>query len=62
MDGLAALKELRQVDPAACVTMLTAMGQPAIVLDALKSGAKDSSSSSLFDSVRLLAAVQKMIA
>ena len=61
MDGLTALKELRQIDPEARVTMLTAMGQQSIVLDALKSGAKDFIVKP-FDSARVLAAVQKMIA
>src|SRR5919205_845385 len=41
MDGLAALKEIKKVDPSARVAMVTAMGQQAIVMEALKSGAKD---------------------
>ena len=61
MDGLTALKELRKIDPEARVTMLTAMGQQSIVLDALKSGAKDFIVKP-FDSARVLAAVQKMVA
>ena len=61
MDGLTALKELRQVDPEARVTILTAMGQQSIVLDALKSGARDFIVKP-FDSTRVLAAVQKMVA
>ena len=60
MDGLTALKELRQVDPEARVTMLIAMGQQSIVLDALKSGARDFIVKP-FDSTRVLAAVQKMV-
>lgn len=61
MDGLTALKELRKIDPEARVTMLTAMGQQSIVLDALKSGAKDFIVKP-FDAARVLAAVQKMVA
>jgi two-component system, chemotaxis family, chemotaxis protein CheY len=41
MDGLAALKEIRKLDPAARVAMVMAMGQQAIVMEALKAGAKD---------------------
>ncbi len=61
MDGVTALKELRQLDPEARVAMVTSMGQQAIILDALKSGAKDFVVKP-FDSARLLAAVQKIIA
>ena len=60
MDGLTALKKLRELDPEARVTMLTAMGQQSIVLDALKSGAQDFIVKP-FDSARVLAAVQKMV-
>jgi two-component system chemotaxis response regulator CheY len=41
MDGLTALKEIKKIDPAARVAMVTAMGQQAMVMDALKSGARD---------------------
>ena len=41
MDGLTALKEIRKVDPEARIAMVTAMGQQAIILEALKAGAKD---------------------
>ncbi len=41
MDGLAALKEIRKIDPAARIAMVTAMGQQQIVMEAIKSGAKD---------------------
>lgn len=61
MDGLAALKALRQIDPAAKVTMVTAMGQQSIVLEALKSGAQDFIIKP-FDAVRVITAVQKMVA
>ena len=61
MDGLTALKELRRLDPEARVTMLTSMGQQSVVLDALKSGAKDFIVKP-FDAERILTAVRKMIA
>ena len=41
MDGLQALKKIREEDPEAKVVMCTAMGQESMVLDAIKSGAKD---------------------
>jgi two-component system chemotaxis response regulator CheY len=41
MDGLDALSAIRKSDPTARVAMLTAMGQQAIVMDAIKRGARD---------------------
>ncbi len=41
MDGLNALRAIREVDPAARVAMLTAMGQQNVVIEAIKAGAKD---------------------
>lgn len=41
MDGLTALKEIRAIDPDARIAMVTALGQQQIVLEAVKSGAKD---------------------
>ena len=41
MDGLEALKAIRQSDPNASVVMCSAMGQEAMVIEAIKSGAKD---------------------
>ena len=41
MDGLQALKKIRESDPGAKVVMCTAMGQESIVVDAIKSGARD---------------------
>jgi two-component system, chemotaxis family, chemotaxis protein CheY len=41
MDGMAALKEIKKIDPLARVAMVTAMGQQAVVMEALKAGAKD---------------------
>ncbi len=60
MDGLAALKEIRKMDPNARVAMVTAMGQQALVIDALKSGAKDFVLKP-FQSERVLDAVKKML-
>ena len=41
MDGLQALKKIREAHPDAKVVMCTAMGQESMVVDAIKSGAKD---------------------
>ena len=41
MDGLSALKAIRAYDPKARVIMLTALGQESVVLEAIKSGARD---------------------
>jgi two-component system chemotaxis response regulator CheY len=41
MDGVQALKELRSLDPGAKVIMVSAMGQEALVVDAITSGAAD---------------------
>ena len=41
MDGLEALRRLREMDSSARVVMCSAMGQETMVVDALKLGAKD---------------------
>ncbi|UCZ55328.1 response regulator [Bacillus shivajii] len=41
MDGITALKEIRKHDPNAKVIMCSAMGQQAMVIDAIQAGAKD---------------------
>lgn len=41
MDGLSALKAIRAFDSKARVIMLTALGQESVVLEAIKSGARD---------------------
>lgn len=40
-DGIQALREIKQIDPNAKVVMCSAMGQQAMVIDAIQSGAKD---------------------
>lgn len=60
MDGLEALKEIQKVDPTARVAMVTAMGQQGIVMEALKSGAKDFVVKPA-DAERVLAAVEKLV-
>lgn len=40
-DGIAALKEIKQIDPNAKVIMCSAMGQQTMVIDAIQAGAND---------------------
>jgi two-component system chemotaxis response regulator CheY len=41
MDGLAALREIVRLDPAARVVMVSALGQEALIADAIDAGARD---------------------
>jgi two-component system chemotaxis response regulator CheY len=41
MDGIAAVKKIKEADPAAKVVMVSAMGQQAMVIEAIRSGAAD---------------------
>ena len=41
MDGITAVKEIRGTDPNAVIIMCSAMGQQAMVIDAIQAGAKD---------------------
>ncbi|HHV17139.1 MAG TPA: response regulator [Gelria sp.] len=41
MDGIAAVKEIKSIDSAARIIMCSAMGQQAMVIDAIQAGAKD---------------------
>ncbi len=61
MDGIQALKEIKAIDPSARVAMVTAVGQQAMVMSALKAGAMEFVMKP-FDAERVLAAVQKMLA
>lgn len=60
MDGITALKELRKIDPDARIAMVTAMGQQSIIIDAIKSGARDFVVKP-FERDRVLSALQKML-
>ena len=61
MDGLAALKEIRAFDPHARVVMLTALGQESVVLEAVKSGARDFVVKP-FERDRVMNAIGKLVA
>ena len=41
MSGIEAVKQIVEIDPGACIVMCSALGQEALVMEALKSGAKD---------------------
>lgn len=41
MDGIQALKKIKSVDPNASVVMCSAMGQQAMVIESIQSGARD---------------------
>ncbi len=61
MDGLTALKEIRALSAnTASVVMLTALGQESVVLDAIKSGAKDFIVKP-FERERVLNAIAKLL-
>jgi two-component system chemotaxis response regulator CheY len=60
MDGLTALKEIRKIDSHARVIMLTALGQESVVLEAVKSGARDFVVKP-FERERVLSAINKLL-
>jgi two-component system, chemotaxis family, chemotaxis protein CheY len=60
MDGVTALRNIRKIDPNAKVIMCSAMGQHAMVLDAIQAGAKDFIVKPL-QQQRLLEAIQKVM-
>jgi two-component system chemotaxis response regulator CheY len=41
MDGITAVKEIKKIDPNAKVIMCSAMGQQAMVVEAIQAGARD---------------------
>ena len=60
MDGIQALKKIRANDPNAIVIMCSAMGQQAMVIEAIQSGAKDFIVKP-FQAERVLEAVKKVV-
>ena len=60
MDGITALKEIKQIDASAKIIMCSAMGQQAMVIEAIQSGAKDFIVKP-FQAERVLEAVKKVI-
>lgn len=60
MDGIQAVKAIRAIDPTAKVIMCSAMGQQSMVMDAIKSGARDFIVKP-FQPDRVLEAIRKVI-
>jgi two-component system chemotaxis response regulator CheY len=60
MDGIQALKAIKGTDPGATIIMCSAMGQQAMVIEAIQSGAKDFIVKP-FQAERVLEAVKKAI-
>ncbi|MBL5791940.1 response regulator [Bacillus sporothermodurans] len=61
MDGITALKEIKGIDPSAKIIMCSAMGQQAMVIDAIQAGAKDFIVKP-FKADRVIEAIQKTLA
>ena len=60
MDGIEALKKIKASDPGASVIMCSAMGQQAMVIESIQSGAKDFIVKP-FQADRVIEAVQKVV-
>ena len=60
MDGIQALKKIKEKDPSATVVMCSAMGQQAMVIEAIQSGAKDFIVKP-FQADRVIEAVKKIV-
>ncbi|MEW6523239.1 MAG: response regulator [Bacillota bacterium] len=59
MDGISAVRELKRLDPGAKIVMCTALGQRAMVVEAIKAGARDFVVKP-FDNERVLEAVERL--
>jgi len=60
MDGIEAVKAIREFDPGAKIVMCSAMGQQSMVMDAIRAGAKDFIVKP-FQADRVLEAIKKVI-
>lgn len=60
MDGIQALKKIKESDPNAVVVMCSAMGQQAMVIESIQAGAKDFIVKP-FQADRVLEAVKKAV-
>ncbi|TEB04959.1 Chemotaxis protein CheY [Pelotomaculum schinkii] len=61
MSGIEGVKAIRQFDPAANIIMCSAMGQQAMVMDAIQAGAKDFIVKP-FQQDRILQAIERVLA
>jgi len=60
MDGIQALKKIKEGDPGAMIIMCSAMGQQAMVIEAIQSGARDFIVKP-FQADRVIEAVKKVV-
>jgi two-component system chemotaxis response regulator CheY len=60
MEGIEALKQIKQQDPSAKIVMCSAMGQQVMVVQAIQAGAKDFIVKP-FQADRVLEAVKKVL-
>ncbi|MBQ7562936.1 MAG: response regulator [Lachnospiraceae bacterium] len=60
MDGIQALKKIKEGDPGALVIMCSAMGQQAMVIESIQAGAKDFIVKP-FQADRVIEAVKKVV-
>ena len=60
MDGIEAVKRIKAIDPSAKIIMCSAMGQQAMVIEAIQAGAKDFIVKP-FKPDRIIEAVQKVL-
>jgi len=60
MDGIQAVKQIKSVDPSAKIIMCSAMGQQAMVIEAIQAGAKDFIVKP-FQAERVVEAVKKVV-
>ena len=60
MDGIQALKKIKASDPSATISMCSAMGQQAMVIESIQAGAKDFIVKP-FQADRVLEAVKKVV-
>ena len=61
MDGIEALKKIKEIEPTARIVMCSAMGQQAMVMEAIKAGAKDFIVKP-FQADRVIEAINKAVA
>ncbi|MDD2211466.1 MAG: response regulator [Clostridia bacterium] len=60
MDGITAVKEIKKIDATAKIIMCSAMGQQALVIEAIQAGARDFIIKP-FQPLRVMEAVQKAL-
>jgi two-component system, chemotaxis family, chemotaxis protein CheY len=60
MDGVQAVREILRQDPAARIVMVSAMGQQALVVEAIQAGARDFVVKP-FDQARLVEAIRRAL-